>query len=211
MVPFKNVFTGLETRPYSTATSSPEVRPRRRQAQRSRQCRLHRAASHLLRNARQFLVRRLFQGTGDHPCLDAADQGMGPARRPADRHRLSHRRRGVRPVEEDRRPARERIIRIATKDNFWAMGADGPCGPCSEIFYDHGDHIPGGPPGSPDEDGDRFVEIWNLVFMQFVQEADDDRRRPAASRGSTPAWGWSGSPRCCRASTTITTPTRSRR
>jgi alanyl-tRNA synthetase len=66
----------------------------------------------------------------------------------------------------------ERIIRIPTKDNFWAMGADGPCGPCSEIFYDHGDHIFGGPPGSPDEDGDRFVEIWNLVFMQFLQEND---------------------------------------
>ncbi|NBW75196.1 MAG: alanine--tRNA ligase [Sphingomonadaceae bacterium] len=66
----------------------------------------------------------------------------------------------------------ERIIRIATKDNFWAMGADGPCGPCSEIFFDHGDHIFGGPPGSPDEDGDRFVEIWNLVFMQFLQEND---------------------------------------
>jgi alanyl-tRNA synthetase len=66
----------------------------------------------------------------------------------------------------------ERIIRIATKDNFWAMGADGPCGPCSEIFWDHGPSVPGGPPGSPDEDGDRFVEIWNLVFMQYVQEAD---------------------------------------
>src|ERR1700748_2808099 len=67
----------------------------------------------------------------------------------------------------------ERIIRIATKDNFWAMGDNGPCGPCSEIFYDHGDHIPGGPPGSPDEDGDRFVEIWNLVFMQFEQVANE--------------------------------------
>ncbi|MBS0482441.1 MAG: alanine--tRNA ligase [Proteobacteria bacterium] len=66
-----------------------------------------------------------------------------------------------------------RIIRIATKDNFWAMGDDGPCGPCSEIFYDHGDHIPGGPPGSPDEDGDRFIEIWNLVFMQFEQVAGE--------------------------------------
>ena len=61
----------------------------------------------------------------------------------------------------------ERIIRIATSDNFWAMGDTGPCGPCSEIFYDHGDHIPGGPPGSPDADGDRFIEIWNLVFMQY--------------------------------------------
>ena len=62
-----------------------------------------------------------------------------------------------------------KIIRIASDDNFWRMGDTGPCGPCSEIFYDHGDHIPGGPPGSPDEDGDRFIEIWNLVFMQFEQ------------------------------------------
>ena len=61
----------------------------------------------------------------------------------------------------------ERIVRIATSDNFWAMGDTGPCGPCSEIFYDHGDHIPGGPPGSADADGDRFIEIWNLVFMQY--------------------------------------------
>ena len=67
----------------------------------------------------------------------------------------------------------ERIIRIATKDNFWAMGDDGPCGPCSEIFWDHGDHIAGGPPGSPDEDGDRFVEIWNLVFMQHEQRGGE--------------------------------------
>ncbi|MDH5188485.1 MAG: alanine--tRNA ligase, partial [Rhodospirillaceae bacterium] len=69
----------------------------------------------------------------------------------------------------------ERIIRIATSDNFWAMGETGPCGPCSEIFYDHGDHIPGGPPGSADEDGDRFVEIWNLVFMQYEQVSTDVR------------------------------------
>jgi alanyl-tRNA synthetase len=62
-----------------------------------------------------------------------------------------------------------RIIRIATSDNFWRMGDTGPCGPCSEIFYDHGPGIPGGPPGSPDEDGDRFIEIWNLVFMQFEE------------------------------------------
>ncbi|AKM09651.1 alanine--tRNA ligase [Croceicoccus naphthovorans] len=65
-----------------------------------------------------------------------------------------------------------KIIRIPTSDNFWSMGDTGPCGPCSEIFYDHGDHIFGGPPGSPDEDGDRFIEIWNLVFMQFEQKAD---------------------------------------
>lgn len=70
----------------------------------------------------------------------------------------------------------ERIIRIPTDDNFWMMGPTGPCGPCTEIFYDHGDHIWGGPPGSPEEDGDRFVEIWNLVFMQFEQFEDAPRK-----------------------------------
>jgi alanyl-tRNA synthetase len=69
----------------------------------------------------------------------------------------------------------ERIIRIATSDNFWAMGDTGPCGPCSEIFYDHGPDIPGGPPGSPEAEGDRFIEIWNLVFMQFEQVTPDKR------------------------------------
>jgi alanyl-tRNA synthetase len=69
----------------------------------------------------------------------------------------------------------DRIIRIATSDNFWAMGDTGPCGPCSEIFFDHGDHIPGGPPGSPNEDGDRFIEIWNLVFMQYEQQTIESR------------------------------------
>ncbi|CAM3472921.1 MULTISPECIES: alanine--tRNA ligase [Thalassospira] len=69
----------------------------------------------------------------------------------------------------------DRIIRIPTSDNFWSMGDTGPCGPCSEIFFDHGDHIWGGPPGSAEEDGDRFIEIWNLVFMQYEQMANGDR------------------------------------
>lgn len=69
----------------------------------------------------------------------------------------------------------DRIIRISTTDNFWSMGDTGPCGPCTEIFYDHGPNIAGGPPGSPEEDGDRFIEIWNLVFMQFEQFADGRR------------------------------------
>ena len=69
---------------------------------------------------------------------------------------------------------KEKIIRIATSDNFWSMGDTGPCGPCSEIFYDHGEHIWGGPPGTPEEDGDRFIEIWNLVFMQFNRQANGD-------------------------------------
>ncbi len=79
-----------------------------------------------------------------------------------------------------------KILRIPTSDNFWAMGDTGPCGPCSEIFYDHGDHIPGGPPGSPDEDGDRFIEIWNLVFMQYEQVTTDERinlPRPSIDTG----------------------------
>ncbi len=80
----------------------------------------------------------------------------------------------------------DRIIRIATSDNFWAMGDTGPCGPCSEIFYDHGPGIAGGPPGSPDEDGDRFIEIWNLVFMQYEQVSKDERvdlPRPSIDTG----------------------------
>ena len=79
-----------------------------------------------------------------------------------------------------------KIIRINSSANFWSMGDTGPCGPCSEIFYDHGDKIPGGPPGSPDEDGDRFVEIWNLVFMQFDQQAGGERLnlpRPSIDTG----------------------------
>src|SRR4051795_7138333 len=80
----------------------------------------------------------------------------------------------------------EKIIRIPTSDNFWAMGDTGPCGPCSEIFFDHGPDIPGGPPGSPDEDGDRFIEIWNLVFMQFEQLPGGERvnlPRPSVDTG----------------------------
>ena len=79
-----------------------------------------------------------------------------------------------------------KILRIAGSDNFWAMGDTGPCGPCSEIFYDHGPHIPGGPPGSPDAEGDRFIEIWNLVFMQYEQLAPGERRdlpRPSIDTG----------------------------
>jgi alanyl-tRNA synthetase len=79
-----------------------------------------------------------------------------------------------------------KIVRIAGSDNFWAMGDTGPCGPCSEIFYDHGDKIPGGPPGSPDSEGDRFIEIWNLVFMQFEQQEGGKRTnlpRPSIDTG----------------------------
>ena len=101
----------------------------------------------------------------------------------------------------------DKIIRIATADNFWQMGDTGPCGPCSEIFYDHGDKIPGGPPGSTDADGDRFIEIWNLVFMQFEQLAAAASASTCPSRRSTPAWASSASRPCCRARTTTTRST----
>ena len=103
-----------------------------------------------------------------------------------------------------------KILRIAGADNFWSMGETGPCGPCAEIFYDHGEHIPGGPPGSPDAEGDRFIEIWNLVFMQYEQLPPASASTCRAPR-STPAWGSSASPRFCRARTTITPSTCSRR
>ncbi|KKC33556.1 alanine--tRNA ligase [Devosia psychrophila] len=80
----------------------------------------------------------------------------------------------------------DRIVRLGAKSNFWQMGDTGPCGPCSEIFYDHGDHVWGGPPGSPEEDGDRWIEIWNLVFMQYEQHGDGSRTglpRPSIDTG----------------------------
>ncbi len=80
----------------------------------------------------------------------------------------------------------KRFSRLGAKDNFWAMGDTGPCGPCSEIFYDHGANVPGGPPGSPDEDGDRYVEIWNLVFMQFDRASDGSMKplpKPSVDTG----------------------------
>ena len=87
-----------------------------------------------------------------------------------------------------------RFTRCGVKDNFWSMGDTGPCGPCSEVFYDHGPEIPGGPPGSPDEDGDRYVEIWNLVFMQFNRDAGGNMS-PCLHLQSIPAWGSNESPR----------------
>ena len=106
----------------------------------------------------------------------------------------------------------DRIVRIGDKpgggsDNFWQMGETGPCGPCTEIFYDHGAHIPGGPPGSPDADGDRWIEIWNLVFMQFDRSADGVLDAAARSLRSIPAWGSSASRRSCRACTRTTRST----
>jgi len=169
MVPFKNVFTGLETRPYTTAASSQKC---------VRAGGKHNDLDNVGYTARHHTFFEMLGNFsfGDYFKADAIEHAWSLLTRewglPADRltvtvyhtddeaHGLWRRIAGI---------PDSRIIRIATNDNFWSMGDTGPCGPCSEIFFDHGDHIPGGPPGSPDEDGDRFVEIWNLVFMQYEQ------------------------------------------
>ena len=173
MVPFKNVFTGLETRPYKLATSSQKcVRAggKHNDLDNVGYTARHHTFFEMLGN---FSFGQYFKEQAiEHAwTLLTRDWGLSPDKLTATVYHTDDEAfdlwRKISGLPESR------IIRIATKDNFWAMGDNGPCGPCSEIFYDHGDHIPGGPPGSPDEDGDRFVEIWNLVFMQFVQEANE--------------------------------------
>ncbi|WP_294191274.1 alanine--tRNA ligase [uncultured Sphingomonas sp.] len=186
MVPFKNVFTGLETRPYSTATSSQKcVRAggKHNDLDNVGYTARHHTFFEMLGN---FSFGDYFkeQAITNAWTLLTKEWGL-----PADKLTATVYHTDDQAFDLWKKIAGlpdHRIIRIATKDNFWAMGSDGPCGPCSEIFYDHGEHIAGGPPGSPDEDGDRFVEIWNLVFMQFVQEADQivgDLPRPSIDTG----------------------------
>ncbi len=170
MVPFKNVFTGLESRPYSTATSSQKcVRAggKHNDLDNVGYTARHHTFFEMLGN---FSFGDYFkeQAITHAWTLLTKDWGLSPDRLTATVYHTDDEAfdlwKKIAGLPE------HRIIRIPTKDNFWSMGDNGPCGPCSEIFYDHGDHIPGGPPGSPDEDGDRFVEIWNLVFMQYEQE-----------------------------------------
>ena len=164
-----------------------EMRARRRQAQRSRQCRLHGAPPHLLRDAGEFLLRRLLQGTGDRARLEPDHEGIRARRRTSSSSRSMPTTRR-RPRSGARSPASRTSASSAsaTSDNFWQMGDTGPCGPCSEIFIDQGPSLQGGPPGSPDEDGDRFLEFWNLVFMQFEQIEPGNRvalPRPSIDTG----------------------------
>ena len=175
MVPFKNVFTGNETRDYVRAASSQKC---------VRAGGKHNDLDNVGYTARHHTFFEMLGNFsfGDYFKPDAIELAWSLLTRDfaIDKNRLT-----VTVYHEDEEAAGlwkkiaglsdDRIIRIATSDNFWSMGDTGPCGPCSEIFYDHGDHIPGGPPGSPDEDGDRFVEIWNLVFMQFEQVTPDKR------------------------------------
>ena len=173
MVPFKNVFTGLETRPYTQAVSSQKC---------VRAGGKHNDLDNVGYTARHHTFFEMLGNFsfGDYfkdRAIELAwnlltkEWGISPDKLTATVYHTDDEAFDL--WKKIAGLPDERVIRIPTKDNFWAMGDDGPCGPCSEIFYDHGEHIPGGPPGSPDEDGDRFVEIWNLVFMQFEQAAGE--------------------------------------
>jgi alanyl-tRNA synthetase len=186
MVPFKNVFTGLESRPYSTATSSQKC---------VRAGGKHNDLDNVGYTARHHTFFEMLGNFsfGDYFKEQAITHAWTLLTKvwgiPAEKLTVTVYHTDDQAFDLWKKIAGlpdHKIIRIPTKDNFWAMGSDGPCGPCSEIFYDHGEHIYGGPPGSPEEDGDRFVEIWNLVFMQFVQENDEiigDLPRPSIDTG----------------------------
>jgi alanyl-tRNA synthetase len=186
MVQFKNVFTGAETRPYVRAVTSQKC---------VRAGGKHNDLDNVGYTARHHTFFEMLGNFsfGDYfkdVAIDLAwtlltkDFGIAPERLVVtvfhdddDAARLW---RKISNLPE------ERILRIATSDNFWSMGDTGPCGPCSEIFYDHGETVPGGPPGSAEEDGDRFIEIWNLVFMQYEQVAAGERRdlpKPSVDTG----------------------------
>ncbi|MBW7836382.1 MAG: alanine--tRNA ligase [Sphingomonadales bacterium] len=175
MVPFKNVFTGLEQRPYTRAASSQKC---------VRAGGKHNDLDNVGYTARHHTFFEMLGNFsfGDYFKEGAIELAWNLVTReygvPKDKLTVT--------VFHDDDEAfglwkkiaalpDERIVRIATADNFWSMGETGPCGPCSEIFYDHGPGIAGGPPGTPDSDGDRFVEIWNLVFMQYDQVTPTER------------------------------------
>ncbi|HVL30581.1 MAG TPA: alanine--tRNA ligase, partial [Sphingomicrobium sp.] len=186
MVPFKNVFTGLETRPYATATSSQKcVRAggKHNDLDNVGYTARHHTFFEMLGN---FSFGDYFKDRAIELAWTLLTKEWGL---PAERLTATVYHTDDEAFDLWKKISglpESRIIRIPTKDNFWAMGPDGPSGPCSEIFFDHGEHIPGGPPGSPDEDGDRFVEVWNLVFMQHLQENDvivADLPRPSIDTG----------------------------
>jgi len=186
MVQFKNVFTGLEKRPYSRAVTSQKC---------VRAGGKHNDLDNVGYTARHHTFFEMLGNFsfGDYFKEDAIELAWNLITReygiPADKLLVTVYHTDDEAFDFWKKIAGlpdERIIRIPTHDNFWAMGDTGPCGPCSEIFYDHGEGIFGGPPGSPDEDGDRFIEIWNLVFMQYEQVTPDERvdlPRPSIDTG----------------------------
>ncbi len=186
MVPFKNVFTGLETRPYTTAVSSQKcVRAggKHNDLDNVGYTARHHTFFEMLGN---FSFGDYFKERAITLAWTLITKEWGIS---ADRLCVTVYHNDDEAFDLWRKIAGlpdHKIIRIPTSDNFWSMGDTGPCGPCSEIFYDHGAHIAGGPPGSAEEDGDRFTEIWNLVFMQYDQAAGGvrtDLPRPSIDTG----------------------------
>jgi alanyl-tRNA synthetase len=186
MVQFKNVFTGAEKRPYSRATTAQKC---------VRAGGKHNDLDNVGYTARHHTFFEMLGNFsfGDYFKPDAIEWAWTLVTKD---YGLLKDRLTVTVYSEDDEAfglwkkiaglPESRIIRIPTSDNFWAMGDTGPCGPCSEIFFDHGDKIPGGPPGSADADGDRFIEIWNLVFMQYEQVTKEERinlPRPSIDTG----------------------------
>ena len=175
MVQFKNVFTGLEPRDYvRAATSQKCVRAggKHNDLDNVGYTARHHTFFEMLGN---FSFGDYFKEQAVYYCWDLITKGFGidPQRLLCTIYHEDEESHGL--WKKIAGFSDDRIIRIPTSDNFWSMGPIGPCGPCSELFYDYGDDIPGGPPGSADEDGDRFVEIWNLVFMQYEQFEDGRR------------------------------------
>ena len=175
MVQFKNVFTGLEQRPYNRAASAQKcVRAggKHNDLDNVGYTARHHTFFEMLGN---FSFGDYFKPQAIAMAWELITRDFG-----IDKSRLVttvyHTDDDAFEIWKKIGVPEERIIRIATSDNFWRMGPTGPCGPCTEIFYDHGAHIPGGPPGSAQEDGDRFIEIWNLVFMQNEQFEDGTTR-----------------------------------
>ena len=175
MVQFKNLFTGVETRDYSRATSSQKcVRAggKHNDLDNVGYTARHHTFFEMLGN---FSFGDYFKTEAIPFAWELITKDFG-----IDKSRLLvtvyHTDDEAFEIWKKLGVPEDRIIRIATSDNFWQMGPTGPCGPCTEIFYDHGDHIWGGPPGSPEEDGDRFIEIWNVVFMQNEQFEDGSMR-----------------------------------
>jgi len=177
MVQFKNVFTGIEQRPYRRATTSQKcVRAggKHNDLDNVGYTARHHTFFEMLGN---FSFGDYFKDVAIELAWNLVTREYGL---PADRLLTTVYAEDDEAFDLWKRIAglpESRILRIPTSDNFWAMGDTGPCGPCSEIFYDHGPEVPGGPPGSPDEEGDRFIEIWNLVFMQFEQ-IEPGKREP---------------------------------
>ncbi len=175
MVPFKNVFTGAEARPYSRATTAQKcVRAggKHNDLENVGQTARHHTFFEMLGN---FSFGDYFKEQAISLAWDLVTKEF---QLPVEKLLVTVYAEDDEAFSLWRRIAglpEEKILRISTSDNFWSMGDTGPCGPCSELFYDHGPDIPGGPPGSPDEDGDRFIEFWNLVFMQFEQQAGGER------------------------------------